>query len=43
MARQKRKRPREELVHLLKGQMNALEASSRGFDAGVVGNGRWNG
>jgi hypothetical protein len=34
MARTKPNRPREELVHLFKGQMNALGASSRGFDAG---------
>jgi hypothetical protein len=34
MARQKPKRPREELVHLLNGQMSALGVSSKGFDAG---------
>jgi len=34
MSRQKPKRSREELLHLLKGQMKALEASSRSFDAG---------
>ena len=34
MAEQNPKRPREELVHLFKGQMRALEASSRNFDAG---------
>jgi hypothetical protein len=34
MARQKPNRTREELEHLLRGQMKALEASSANFDAG---------
>jgi hypothetical protein len=34
MATQKSKRPREELLHLLKGQIRALEASAKNFDAG---------
>lgn len=34
MATQKQKRPREELIGLLKGQRGALAASCKGFDAG---------
>ena len=34
MTTQKPKRPREELIHLFKGQMRALEAFSKSFDAG---------
>jgi hypothetical protein len=35
MARGKQARSREELVHLFKNQMSALEASSKNYDAGA--------